>query len=146
MKIAPVVVSALLMGTGLSGCVIGGPGQVEPQESLPRAGVVEKTPSRRTSLVVRTETYLDYNLGDSDAGPVYHHTGYTLYDAGGRRVRYVKNWIGNSDTTPEEVVLDPGKYLVLLEHPWDRAPLFWVTIEDERRTSVDVEKLPPAPR
>src|SRR5437762_1293944 len=111
MKIARVVASAILMGTGLSGCVIGGPDRVDPLESLPRAGIVEKTASRRTSLVVWTETYLDYNLGDSDAGPVYHPTGFTLYNAGGRRVRYVRNWIGNSDATPEEILLDPGKYL-----------------------------------
>jgi len=130
----------------LAGCALGGPSSLEPKESYPRAKEVRRKSPTLTGLVVSTERFLDATYPDE--GAMLRPTGYTLYDEKGRRVSYVRNYIGMLDTSPTRVPLDPGRYLVLLEKPGDRAPLFWVTVEEDRITEVDVntlEKASPAP-
>jgi hypothetical protein len=127
---------------GLSGCALGGPDVVALSDSYPSAGAVHPQDSWKSRLEVQTEKYMDYNLGDPDAGTVLRCTGYTVYDASGKKLRYVRNHIGPEGTGPEEITLPAGKYLILLEYPYERSPMFWVTLEKGCLTSVDVRNLP----
>jgi hypothetical protein len=87
-----------------------------------------------------TETFVDMNLGDPEDGALVRPTGYTLYDAHGKKLMYVRNYIGYRDSEPVTLELDPGKYLVLLDKPDGHPPLFWVSIEDQKLTDVNLRK------
>jgi hypothetical protein len=125
-----------------AGCTLGGPPSLEPRDSYPHVKETRSKSPTLTGLVVSTERFLD--LTYSDEGPQLRPTGYTVYDEKGLRVLYVRNFIGITDTHPTRVPLEPGRYLVLLEKPADRTPVFWVTVEADRTTEVDVNSLPMA--
>lgn len=130
----------------LAGCAFGGPSSLEPKETYPHAKEVRRKSPGLAALVVSTERFLDATYPDE--GVLLRPTGYTVYDEKGRRVFYVRNYIGMLDTSPTRIPLDPGRYLVLLEKPGDRTPAFWVTVEEDRVTEVDVatlEKSSPGP-
>jgi hypothetical protein len=46
-------------------------------------------------------------------GPYYYvHTGYRIFDASGKAVKWVRNHDDNADETPAKVELAPGKYMI----------------------------------
>jgi hypothetical protein len=46
-------------------------------------------------------------------GPYYYvHTGYRIFDANGKAVKWVRNHDDNADEIPEKVELAPGKYTI----------------------------------
>jgi hypothetical protein len=93
-----------------------------------------------SSLVVMTETWIDPNLGSGDDGTMIRPTGYTLYDAQGIQLRYVRNYIGATDTEPTTLDLEPGRYLVRPDKPYRRPPVFWVVVEPGKATEVNLRK------
>ncbi|HXX93035.1 MAG TPA: hypothetical protein VEN81_05340 [Planctomycetota bacterium] len=129
-----------------AGCTLGGPPTLEPRETYPHGKEIRRKSLTLTGLVILTERFLDLNLGDPDEGSLLRPTAYTVYNAKGERLLYVRNYIGLRDTEPVPIALDPGQYLILLDKPGDRSPVFWVTVEAERLTEVDVRSLPQEPR
>jgi len=128
-----------------AGCTLGGPPSLEPSASYPHPKEIHRKSPLLTGLVISTEKFVDLNLGDTEEGTQIRPTGYTVYDEKGQRLFYVRNYIGRRDTEPTRMALDPGRYLILLEKPGDRPPVFWVTVEEDRLTEVEVSSLPKAP-
>jgi hypothetical protein len=89
-------------------------------------------------LVVFTGTLFD--ISDSDKGTREVYSGYTIYDEQGRKVQYVSQ--GGDE--PAEVSLEPGKYLILVDKPAGRVPMFWVKVQRGRIAEVHAEQLPKA--
>jgi hypothetical protein len=75
----------------------------------------------------------------------YQHSGYYLYDAGGKRVQRVDNITGYYEQAPRQMVLPAGKYLVKAQakdYFWVEVP---VTIESGHTTRIHLDdnwKLP----
>ena len=93
-----------------------------------------------SALVVITETWIDLNLASGDDGTVIRPTGYRLYDEQGARIRYVRNYIGTSETEPMTLELAPGRYLVRPDKPYKRPPVFWVVVEPGKVTEVNLRE------
>jgi hypothetical protein len=66
---------------------------------------------------------------------------YSIYDDSGRYVREVVNAVVTAKESPEEVALTAGRYLVKVGGGEPSHPVFWVRIEEGRRSIVDVPKL-----
>jgi hypothetical protein len=124
----------------LAGCTLGGPETIYPSEGYPTLGAAQTTRPAASSLVVSTPTYIDLNLGDPDDGAQVRPTGYTLYDEQGKKMMYVRNYVGNRGSEPLTLQLDPGKYLVLLDKPEGQPAHFWVKVEPGKLTRVDLAK------
>jgi hypothetical protein len=122
----------------LVGCP-GGPDLLDPAGNYPTLGSARPTRDGRTELVVFTATFTDLNLVD-DTGTMIRHTGYTLYDARGEKLDYVRNYIGIYDTEPTTMELEPGRYLILLDTPEKQPPVFWVQLESGKRTTVTLPR------
>jgi hypothetical protein len=122
----------------LSGCP-GGPERIDVSANYPELGVAKPVRDQRSGLVVFTATFLDVNHVD-DAGTLVRHTGYTLYSDRGEWIEYVRNFIGSADTEPTTIDLEPGRYLVRLDNPEKKAPIFWVVIKTGMMTTVDLLK------
>ena len=129
--------AALFCGL-LSGCVLGGPERLEPSASYPTLGLRRVNRRGDSALVVLTFPMLDYNVGHPEDGPLVRPTGYTIYDAQGRKLQYVRNYIGALDTEPTIIDLEPGRYLILLEKPERHPPVFWVDLEPGMLTEVRI--------
>jgi len=128
-----------LLAIWLGGCVV--PSDVLPiTPDYPTLGLSRPTRPWLSSLVVSTETWIDYNLASGDDGTVIRPTGYTLYDEQGIRIMYVRNYIGASDGEPTTLELEPGRYLVRPDKPWRSPPVFWVLVEPGKVTEVNLRK------
>ena len=129
---------ALVLGASsfMIGCVAGGPEHLTLSSSYQTLGKSRPTRHSISSLVVSTDTWIDLNLGSGDDGAVVRPTGYTLYDDQGRKLEYVRNYIGALDSEPTTLELDPGRYLILLEKPGTHPPVFWVVVEPGKLTEV----------
>lgn len=139
LSIRGAVVLILIALVVQAGCSLqGGPETFPVSEPYPTLGKARPTRNRVCSLVVITETFLELALGDNDEGARMHHTGYTLYDQLGRKIDYIRNYIGSQDSEPMTVELEPGRYLILLDRPEKNPPVFWVVIEPEKRTEVNL--------
>jgi len=123
-----------------AGCALGGPEVLDPSPSDPTLGTPERSRRSITALVVSTMTFLDLNLSDPNDGALMRPTGYTLYDAHGRKVMYVRNSTGYRDSEPTTLELDPGRYIVLLDKPDGNPPRFWVRVEPGMITRVDLDR------
>lgn len=89
-------------------------------------------------LIVYTATEDPVN---TDGGVVYYpHTGYTIFNASGARVRSVSNHISSDDESPTRVSLPPGNYVVRAESEIDGAVTVPVLIKGMRTTVVNLEK------
>jgi hypothetical protein len=126
------VLAAFLMFFGCAS----DPASLDPAFQYPALGKSQRSRSFNSSLVVYTETWIDLNLGSGDDGSVRRPTGYTLFDDHGRRLRYVRNYIGALDSEPTLLDVDPGRYLILLDKPGKNPPIFWVEVEPEKLTEV----------
>jgi hypothetical protein len=124
----------------LAGCALGGPEFVDPSPSYPTLGLARSTKHASSALLVDTEKFVDLNLGDPEDGTQLRPSGYTLYDAQGKKLMHVRNYIGYRDSEAITLELDPGKYLVLLDKPAGHPPCFWVSIEPQMLTEVDLLK------
>ena len=140
----PLLLSWIMIGAllFLEGCALGGPEGIDAAISYPVADHARHQKAGQSGLVVETELFLDLNLGDPEEGPTLLHTGYTVYSSLGRKLLYVRNYIGKKDTEATRVPLEPGDYLVLLEKPGSRSPIFRVKVEGNRLTLVSVQDLP----
>jgi hypothetical protein len=94
----------------------------------------QKTPGY---LIVYTETENPVNTGDL---MYYAHTGYTVYDTHGAKVRYVRNHISTDDENPSRVSLPPGNYTVRAQSEMDGDVAVPVVIKGFRTTVVNLEK------
>ncbi len=132
---------SFFLGAGIlaaAGCQAGGVETIQPSPSYPTLGKTRPNRYLVSTLRVFTETWIDYNLGSGDEGTVIRPSAYTLYDDQGRKLFFVRNYVGAKDTEPTTIELDPGKYLILLDKPGKHAPVFWVTIEPNKETTVDL--------
>ena len=102
--------AAIALAT-LDGCILGGPETIEPSSSYPHLGVSRRSRRLASSLVISTVRFVDMNLGNPDDGALVRPTGYTIYDALGNKLQYVRNYIGVSDTDPTILDMEPGSYL-----------------------------------
>jgi len=121
-----------------AGCAAGGAETIEPSSSYPSLGKARPNRSPTSTLRVFTETWIDFNVGSGDDGTIIRPSAYTLYDGQGRKLFFVRNYIGARDSEPETIELEPGKYLVLLDEPGKHPPVFWVVIEPGKETTVDL--------
>lgn len=131
------------------GCASPGPERVDPRGQDPDVGH-GNVDSRGTGgiLVVSTPTEADSSSGRTltngpELRPPVVHTGYTVFNAEGVFVRHVANHslAPSADEDPEEVVLPPGRYLIRPDEPGTGHDRFWVTVDSERRTQVDVARI-----
>ena len=131
---------ATVLAPAVSGCELaGGPDVLDVRPAdCPTLGQAKATRSRVTSLIVVTETFRDIGLASGDDGTRTYHTGYTLYDEHGRRLQYVRNYVGTYDYDPTTIELEPGRYLVMLDKPGISPPVFWVVLEPGKLTKVDL--------
>lgn len=89
-------------------------------------------------LIVYTATENPIN---TDEGMMYYpHTGYSIYDTSGHRVRSVANHITSEDENPSRVSLPPGTYTVRAESESDGTVDVPVQIRGMRTTVVNLEK------
>jgi len=129
---------ASLLAMGFFGCV-GEPEVLPITPDYPTLGNPRRTRPWLSSLVVSTETWVDFNLGTGE-GTLSRPTGYTLYDEQGIKIRYVRNYIGATDTEPTTLDLEPGRYLVRPDKPYRMPPVFWVVVEPGKVTEVNLRK------
>ncbi|MFT5050088.1 MAG: phosphate transport system substrate-binding protein [Chlamydiales bacterium] len=102
-------------------------------------GAVRSTPGEREhgTLLVFTETEAIY-----DGGIYYYpHLPYEILTQSGQLVRRVPNRRGENDERPMRVDVPPGTYLIRTKTRDGDGPEFFVTIEDGRRTELDVVAL-----
>jgi hypothetical protein len=132
------MVAGLLM-IGLLGCTVQ-PEVLPITPDYPTLGVFRPTFPWQSRLIVNTETWIDYNLGSGDLGTVLRPTGYTLFDDQGIEIRYVRNYIGVTDSEPTLLELAPGRYLVRPDKPYRQPPVFWVVLEPGKVTEVNLRK------
>ena len=128
----------VVLGLVAGGCMQGGPETLEPTASMPTLGTRSANRRGVSTLIVATPPKLDYNVGHPEDGPLRRPTGYTIYDDRGRKLQYVRNYIGALDTEPTIIELEPGRYLILLEKPDHPPPAFWVEIEAGKTTEVRI--------
>jgi hypothetical protein len=140
------IASALVVAVG---CSSPGPERIDPQGNYPDVGTGNVDP-RDTggTLIVSTPTAIDWSSGRTltggpEARPPMVHSGYTVFNSEGAFVRYVPNHslAPSADEAPQEVVLPPGRYLVRADEAGTGHDRFWVTIDPERRTQVDVARI-----
>jgi hypothetical protein len=131
------------------GCSSPGPERIDPRGNYPDVGT-GNVDSRDTggTLVISTPTEVDWSSGRTltngpDVRPPVVHTGYTVFNSEGAFVQYVPNHslAPSADESPQEVVLPPGRYLVRADEAGAGHDRFWVTIDPERRTQVDVARI-----
>jgi len=102
-------------------------------------GAAGSTPGdrRRGTLIVFTETEAVY-----DGGIYYYpHRPYEILTPEGLLVRRVPNRRGENDERPMSVDLPPGTYLIRTKTRDASDPEFFVTIEEDMRTKLDVVAL-----
>jgi hypothetical protein len=133
-----------------SGCATQSSERVDVRGSYPNVGrgnaQAEKNPG---TLIVFTPTVTDLDSDHSMTSGSYEppcvvHSGYTIFDTGGNRVEYVRNhsMLPSTDEPPAEIALAPGRYLIRTDQPAQGPSLFWVTVEPQHETRVDVAKIP----
>ena len=133
--------SITLLAIGIvGGC--SGPEIVDTSGSHPTVGAATPmTPQAKDAevdtgqLLVFTPRILEENPVDSEASPLTHHTGYTVYSENGHKVAYEENH-GVRMEGPVERKLAPGRYFVRLDQPAPGRD-FWVTVEKGRVTRVE---------
>jgi hypothetical protein len=135
----PLILVAGLLTIGCIGCSHE-PDVLAITPDVPTLGTARPARPWISSLVVSTERWIDLNLASGDDGTVLRPTGYLLYDEQGVRIRYVRNYIGATDTEPMVLDLPPGRYLVRPDKPYTRPPVFWVVVEAGKTTEVDLRK------
>ena len=86
-------------------------------------------------LLVFTPRILEENPVDTEASPLTHYSGYTVYTEDGHKVAYEENH-GVRMEGPVERILAPGRYFVRLDRPFPERD-FWVTIERGQTTRVE---------
>ena len=69
----------------------------------------------------------------------FQHTGYSLYDAQGRKVKRVDNTVGYYASRPRVISLPPGKYIVKAEAKDFRAVEVPVTVKAGKTTRVHLD-------
>jgi PBP1b-binding outer membrane lipoprotein LpoB len=131
-------VSAGIAALLLAGCSHAAPERLDPQQEYPDTGRPET--SGAGQLTVYTEPY-----PDTPAGRLY--SGYTLYDAQGVRIGYIRNHTptDSADVTPTTVTLSAGRYLIRTDLPPERPRIFWVTIDRGKETRLDAVTLTETP-
>jgi hypothetical protein len=148
-----------LLGSALGltlGCATPPPERVDPRGQYPDAGLGNVGPHETGGvLVVSTSTTVDASSGRTltngpDVRSPVVHTGYTVFNSEGGFVQYVRNHslAPSADEAPAEVALPPGRYLVRPDASEVARGPFWVTIEPEHDTRVDVARIgttPPTP-
>ena len=89
------------------------------------------------TLVVITETYTF-----DDGGIFYYpHRPYEILDRSGVLVRRVQNHRGENDERPMRIELRPDTYLIRVRSERGEVSEFFVTIEPDRVTELDVAQL-----
>jgi hypothetical protein len=63
-------------------------------------------------LTVFSATEENSPAGVSDGNSYYLHTGYRVYDAAGKMVKWVENHDDSTDENPQRVELAPGRYTI----------------------------------
>lgn len=90
--------------------------------------------SDKGTLLVYTET-----SGQLISGNYYYpYQPYEILNSGKEVVKYVPNHLSNTDENPTPVSLTPGTYLI---RPEGSNNEFWITIEADETTVVDIKKL-----
>ena len=76
----------------------------------------------------------------------YQHTDYSVYNAKGKRVKYVDNTTGHYSTSPRILSLPPGRYTVRARAKDWLSVIVPVVIERDRMTQVYLDDgwTPPA--
>jgi hypothetical protein len=81
----------------------------------------------------------DQNQNEGGNPAWYQHSNYSIYNQNGRLLKRVINTIGHYDSTPCQVLLPPGQYVVKArakDYFWVSVP---VTIESGRTTRVHLD-------
>lgn len=132
-----------------AGCSSPAQERLDPRGNYPDVGT-GNVDSRAIGgvLVISTPTEVDWSSGRTltngpEVRPPVVHTGYTVFNSDGAFVRHVPNHslAPSADEGPQEVVLPPGRYLVRADEAAKGHDRFWVTIDPERRTQVDVARI-----
>jgi hypothetical protein len=141
-------VAASLLGL-IVGCGAPSSERINPQGGYPDVahGNVGR-PDSVGVLVVATPIVADESSGRTLTGgpdvrsPVVH-TGYSVYSPDGVFIQHVRNhsMAPSGDEPPAEVELSPGRYLIRPDVPVSGNDAFWVTIEPDRNTRVDVARI-----
>jgi ABC-type phosphate transport system substrate-binding protein len=89
------------------------------------------------TLIVYTETSVV-----EDGGSYYYpHLPYDIFNADGELIRRVINSLNSHDETPAHVELEPGNYLIRTEGARGQKQEFFVNIEGDKVTTVNVEEI-----
>lgn len=138
----------VVLGIILAGCATSSSERIDVRGNYPDVGrgnaEGDENPGR---LVVYTPVFTDTYAGRADfwwyERPHVVHSGYTIYDSEGKRVRQVRNhslWPSTSER-PAEVALAPGRYLIQADMAGQHPDRFWVTVEAQKETRVDVSRI-----
>jgi hypothetical protein len=128
----------VIAALALAGCA-SGPEYIDPKAPYPTLGQSRQNRDLRSTLVVYTATWTDWNVSD-DSGAKIRHSGYTIYNEHGEYYDYIRNYIGVSDTEPTTIELDPGRYIIKLDNPEKQAPVFRVVIQQGKLTTVSLPR------
>src|SRR5437870_545117 len=84
--------------------------------------------------------YSSWDIGMSaDSEGTSHHSGYRIYSAYGKQLKYVNNWVGTFIEDPAVVSLPPGRYGVLARAAASGMVTVPVAIEAGKTTSVHLD-------
>ena len=81
-----------------------------------------------------------------DGPPYYTHTGYNIYELSGKRIKYVRNHIGDMDQSPASVKIAAGKYNVVAQSSSYGRVTVPVVVKPGRTTELHLDRswrLPP---
>jgi hypothetical protein len=67
------------------------------------------------------------------------HTGYEIYDASGKSIKYVANHTSNLDEWPDKVALASGAYQIVAESTWCGLVALPVVIQNGKTTTVHLD-------
>jgi len=115
-------------------------GHATASVTLPTVGPVEPGQNEKVSVGYLTVFSSTEETQGGDGPYYYAHTGYFIYDAAGKAVKWVANHDSNTDEAPQQVELPPGKYTIWAQSAKDGYVKVPVVIKLARTTAVHLEK------